>query len=210
MAKKTAPQKTFLNYINLGDDYERKARFCPSVLSLILLTGPSSETEAIINDAVSQLRPKLWKSPLAERLAMHNRDYGFARNFTGLRLVWLPLSTLSAIACWGVFYFSKANLPWCIAATLLAVLEYRRALTQYLCQTCNMWHLSPANRQTPSKKCAFCAGSDGQQKDAYATEQNAKRRAAIIRKESSVSLRAYACQYGNGWHLTKSEHAKDT
>ncbi|MEI7902508.1 MAG: hypothetical protein WCK89_19840 [bacterium] len=44
----------------------------------------------------------------------------------------------------------------------------------------------------------------GQPKDAYATEQDAKRRASIIRKESSVSLRAYACQYGNGWHLTKA------
>ena len=25
-----------------------------------------------------------------------------------------------------------------------------------------------------------------------------------IRNESGVSLRAYACQYGNGWHLTKT------
>jgi hypothetical protein len=41
-------------------------------------------------------------------------------------------------------------------------------------------------------------------KDAYGSEQDAKRRATIIRKESGVSLRAYACQYGNGWHLTKS------
>jgi hypothetical protein len=87
---------------------------------------------------------------------------------------------------------------------LYASAEYKRNLTPYLCQTCNKWHLSPANRQTPSKKCAFCAGSDGQSKDAYATEQDAKRRAAIIRKESGVSLRTYACQYGNGWHLTKS------
>jgi len=89
-------------------------------------------------------------------------------------------------------------------AAKYASAEYKRHLTPYLCQTCNKWHLSPANRQTPSKKCAFCAGSDGQPKDAYGTEQDAKRRATIIRKESGVSLRAYACHYGNGWHLTKA------
>ena len=89
-------------------------------------------------------------------------------------------------------------------AALYASAEYKRHLTPYLCQVCNKWHLSPANRQTPSKKCAFCAGGDGQPKDAYGSEQDAKRRAAIIRKESGVSLRVYACQYGNGWHLTKT------
>lgn len=220
MAKKQANQKNLLSYFNLSDEYERKARFCPAVLSLILLLpaafavgvplkgwltiliggtglsailalglshlssamgnhlqgklwpqwphdsptnrrlnptdsatsqqqkhlwysmikdltgldiaatlmGPVSETEAIINDAVSQLRPKLWNSPLAERLSLHNRDYGFARNFTGLRVVWFPLSTLAVITCWVMFFFSKANLPWCIAATLLAILEYPLAL----------------------------------------------------------------------------------
>lgn len=81
---------------------------------------------------------------------------------------------------------------------------YKRHLTPYLCQTCNKWHLSPVNRQTPSAKCPHCAGSDGRTKDAYGSEQDAKRRAAIIRKESGVSLRAYPCQYGNGWHLTKA------
>ncbi len=89
-------------------------------------------------------------------------------------------------------------------AAKYASAEYKRHLTPYLCQNCKKWHLSPANRQTPSKKCAFCAGSDGQPKDAYGSEQDAKRRASIIRKESGVSLRTYPCQYGNGWHLTKS------
>ena len=65
-------------------------------------------------------------------------------------------------------------------------------------------HLTPVNRQTPSVKCAFCVGQDGRPKDAYSTEKDAKLRAGIIRKESGISLRAYACQYGNGWHLTKA------
>ena len=90
------------------------------------------------------------------------------------------------------------------AAALYASEHYKRRLTPYLCRVCNKWHLSPANRQTPSAKCTYCAGSDGQQKDAYQTEKDAKRRATIIRKESGVSLRAYACRFGSGWHLTKS------
>jgi len=158
--------KSFLNYFNLSDEYERKARFFPAVLSvalflpgaislglpmmnwvLLLLTGtgisavvavglshlasamgnrlqdkmwprwphdspthrrlypndPScsrqqreqwymlikdltsldiaavakenrAETETIINDAINQIRIRLWKSPLAERLRIHNMD----------------------------------------------------------------------------------------------------------------------------------------
>ena len=89
-------------------------------------------------------------------------------------------------------------------AALYASANYKRHLTPYLCQTCGKWHLALVNRQTPSKKCTFCTGSDGSPKDAYQTEKNAKLRANIIRKESGVSLRVYPCPYGNGWHLTKA------
>jgi hypothetical protein len=221
MAKIPKTKKNIFSFINLSDEYERKARFCPAVLTLLLLLpaafavgvplkgwltiliggtglsailsiglshlasamgnrmqqilwprwpydsptnirlsptnsttsaqqknlwysmikditgldiattlgGPATETEAIINDAVSQLRPKLWKSPLSERLDLHNCDYGFARNFTGLRVVWLPLSAVATIACWTMFLIDKANLPWCIVATVLAVMEYPLAFT---------------------------------------------------------------------------------
>ena len=81
---------------------------------------------------------------------------------------------------------------------------YKSRLTPYLCQTCNKWHLALANRQTPSKKCILCTSSDGSAKDTYQTEKNARLRASIIRKESGVSLRAYPCPCGTGWHLTKA------
>jgi len=90
------------------------------------------------------------------------------------------------------------------AAAVYASANYKRNLSPYLCRVCNKWHLSPTNRQTPSEKCTYCVGGDGQQKDAYDTEKAAKLRATIIRKESGVSLRAYECKFGNGWHLTKS------
>ena len=83
--------------------------------------------------------------------------------------------------------------------------KHRNHLIPYQCQTCKKWHLSPVARQTPSTKCAHCVGSDGNPKDSYGTEKDALRRASIIRKESGLSLHAYACTYGNGWHLTKRQ-----
>ena len=76
-------------------------------------------------------------------------------------------------------------------------------LVSYQCDRCQLWHLAPKNRQTPSTTCHYCRGADGRAKEAYASEQDAERRAAILRSERGISLRAYACQYGQGWHLTK-------
>ena len=82
--------------------------------------------------------------------------------------------------------------------------EHGQALEPYQCRKCNKWHISPKNRQTPSEKCLYCRGSDGQEKDSYSTEEGAIRRTEIIRDQNGPSLRAYRCPLGNGWHLTKS------
>ena len=80
---------------------------------------------------------------------------------------------------------------------------YRSNLTPYACETCGMWHLSPKNRQTPSEKCPFCKGADGQMKDAYQSRKDAQRRADILRQEQGVSLKVYACEHSDKWHLTR-------
>lgn len=77
-------------------------------------------------------------------------------------------------------------------------------LVPYRCGKCHRWHLAPRNRQTPSTTCGHCTGKDGRAKAAYATAQDAERRAEILRAERGVHLRAYPCDYGQGWHLTKS------
>ena len=80
------------------------------------------------------------------------------------------------------------------------------AMTPYKCEVCNMWHIAPKKRQTPSKKCSFCTGSDGTFKDLYFTREDAIRRAEIIKSEQGVSLQVYECQYNKkGWHLTRSQ-----
>ncbi len=78
-------------------------------------------------------------------------------------------------------------------------------MVPYKCDKCGFWHLSPANRQTPSETCTICRGADGQLKESYATERDALRRAGHLRKEMGVKLQVYECEHGNGWHLTKRQ-----
>jgi hypothetical protein len=80
---------------------------------------------------------------------------------------------------------------------------YRSDLVPYQCEVCGLWHLSPKSRQTPSEKCPFCKGANGQAKDAYQSQNDAKRRADILRKEQGVSLKVYACEHSDKWHLTR-------
>lgn len=84
-----------------------------------------------------------------------------------------------------------------------ARLAYGHDLVPYLCNRCDLWHLAPRSRQTPSTTCRHCTGADGRLKEAYGTEQDAERRAEILRAERGIRLRAYPCEYGQGWHLTK-------
>ena len=81
--------------------------------------------------------------------------------------------------------------------------HYKSSLIPYACETCGKWHLSPKSRQTPSEKCRFCTGANGQAKEAYESRKDAQRRADILRREQGVSLKVYACEYSDKWHLTR-------
>ena len=82
--------------------------------------------------------------------------------------------------------------------------KYGRGLIPYQCDTCGKWHLSPRSRQTPSQKCSLCTGKDGKAKDSYQSREDAQRRADILRQEQGAVLKIYACEHGNGWHLTST------
>lgn len=84
-----------------------------------------------------------------------------------------------------------------------ARVAYARDLEPYQCDECQFWHLAPVDRRTPSQTCSHCRGADGAPKESYQSEQDARRRAEILRLERHVILRAYQCRFGNGWHLTK-------
>ncbi len=79
--------------------------------------------EAAINDATAALRNLFWKRPEAERLQMHNVDFGFARNLTGMRPIWMTLLVASAAACWVVFLtIDRGALLWAVVSSVLAVI----------------------------------------------------------------------------------------
>ena len=85
-----------------------------------------------------------------------------------------------------------------------ARLTHRSHLVPYLCDCCRLWHLAPKNRHTPSTTCYFCTAANGKPKQAYVTEEVARRRAKIVGIERGITLCSYPCRYGQGWHLTKS------
>ncbi|QPL42080.1 hypothetical protein IT970_11420 [Pseudoalteromonas sp. A41-2] len=82
--------------------------------------------------------------------------------------------------------------------------HYGNDLIPYQCVKCDLWHLSPKSRQTPSQKCNRCTGGYGVEKESYRSKIEARKRANIIYDEQGISLRVYKCKYGNDWHLTKS------
>ncbi|WP_281213270.1 hypothetical protein [Shewanella insulae] len=82
---------------------------------------------------------------------------------------------------------------------------YGNNLIPYHCGKCDLWHLSPKSRQTPSQKCDRCTGGYGVSKDSYRSKREAHLRANIIYEERGVLLRVYKCKFGSGWHLTKEK-----
>ncbi len=91
-------------------------------------------------------------------------------------------------------------------AVVHAMSHYGKNFVPYHCCKCGFWHLSPKSRETPSHKCNYCTSGDGVYKDSYRTEDEANLRANIIYKEQGIELRVYECEYGSGWHLTKSRY----
>ncbi len=81
------------------------------------------ELENIINDAVGAVRNLLWKTDQADRLRIHNIDYGFARNFTGFRIVWVPESIVSLVGCIVGYIWYDTGLLWCIVSAVLALIS---------------------------------------------------------------------------------------
>ena len=81
------------------------------------------EIETTINDAVSTLRNLFWDRLEARRLRMHNVDYGFARNLTGMRSIWVGFILMSTTACWFTFLGTGRDvLLWAILSTFLALM----------------------------------------------------------------------------------------
>lgn len=80
------------------------------------------EVDRVINDAVTAIRAKLWKAPQADLVRVRNVEYGYARNLTGLRPLWLAGAVTSCIGCWVAYRWFDASVLWAIISTALVVL----------------------------------------------------------------------------------------
>jgi hypothetical protein len=61
-----------------------------------------------------------------------------------------------------------------------------------------------------TKKCPCCTSSNGERKDVYDSPEEAFQRAEYIKEIRGIELNVYRCEYGNGWHLTKSDSSHIT
>ncbi len=88
-------------------------------IELAVQQNDSGNLEASINDAISRLRYRLRETSYADRLKIHNADYGFARNLTGLRSLWLTLAAGSSLACWIAYSRMDGRMDLCLYSTII-------------------------------------------------------------------------------------------
>ena len=123
-----APTNRWLHPDDMSVSRQQKRLWYQAIKELLGLdiaqaveAGDDNEVRAVINDAVGELRNRLWKSPVAERVRLHNNDYGFARNFTGFRSVWLSLAVVSLVGCWFSYGWYDGPIFWAIVSTAIAI-----------------------------------------------------------------------------------------
>jgi len=74
----------------------------------------SQEEDAIITDAIRQLRYQFRGKPTAKMVEKHNEEYGFARNLAGLRWVMLGSSLISLVGCATAWEFKHGSVIGCV------------------------------------------------------------------------------------------------
>jgi len=84
-------------------------------------TGETAEVRRVINDAISAVRSRLWRveSRETELVRLRNIDYGYARNFTGLKVIWIPAAVASCAGCWVGWLRFDTNLLWAVLGTVI-------------------------------------------------------------------------------------------
>ena len=81
--------------------------------------GDIKETRAIIKDAIEIVRNQIKNGSRRDRHEHESINYGYARNLTGLRPVWLLFSLVSMVGCWAIYLFDNGLVLWPIMASLV-------------------------------------------------------------------------------------------
>jgi hypothetical protein len=123
-----APTNRWLHPDEKSISVQQKQRWYEVIKDLLQLdiayaveAADPEELRAVINDAVQGLRNRLWKAPEAERVRLHNIDYGFARNLAGLSPVWITFALTSLAGCWVAYVWYGGAILWGIVSTIVAL-----------------------------------------------------------------------------------------
>ena len=107
---------------------QQKQRWHHAIKSLLHLDiqkavdmADPGELQATINDAITELRSRMWKTPEGKRVQLHNVDYGFARNLTGLCPVWMTFALSSLAGCWYAYFCNNGAILWAIISTGITI-----------------------------------------------------------------------------------------
>lgn len=93
-----------------------------SVTGLDIAKIPAEETEElrqITNDAVADVRSRLWKRPDTDRLQKQNTDYGYLRNFGGFWIMWLSFGLANVISSFCATVWLSAEPAWIAISVLI-------------------------------------------------------------------------------------------
>ena len=123
-----APTNLWLHPNEKSVSIQQKQRWYQAIMRFVQIdiqkavdAGEPDELKATINDAVKALRSRIWKTPEAERTQLHNVDYGFVRNLTGLWPVWTTFALSSLVGCWYAYIWAMGDILWAIVSTIVAV-----------------------------------------------------------------------------------------
>lgn len=113
------PTQRWLRRSDNSHSTQQKQQWYAAIKKLTGLDIPAavastpSEEEAIISDAVRQLRYRIRGKAEAKMVDKHNEEYGFARNLAGLRWLLLGSSLLGIIACASAWAYRHGSVAGC-------------------------------------------------------------------------------------------------
>lgn len=121
------PTIRWLRTSDTAHSSQQKQQWCDGIKKLTGLdiaaavaTKPQEE-DAIISDAIRQLRYQIRGKATAKMVDKHNEEYGFARNLAGLRWLMLASSILAAVGCGVAWRFDRGSVIGCVISSCFFV-----------------------------------------------------------------------------------------
>jgi hypothetical protein len=121
------PTARWLRASDTTHSNQQKQQWYDAIKKLTALDIPATvtirpqEEDAIIADAIRQLRYHIRGKPTARMVDKHNEEYGFARNLAGLRWLMLAFSALSVAGCGLAWHFEHGSVIGCVFAGSLLI-----------------------------------------------------------------------------------------